>query len=118
VAVGDLKLNGRLTLGENTADNGGIHIALMALRKQMAKDAKTAQEKAGFSPEQRFFIGFAQIWCENRTEESARLLAKTDPHSPGQYRVVGTVQNNADFAKAFNCKAGQKMVSENACHVW
>lgn len=118
VAVDDLHLNGRLTLGENTADNGGIHIALMALRKQMEKDAKLAQEKEGFTAEQRFFVGFAQVWCENRTPESARLLVKTDPHSPGQYRVVGTVQNNADFAKAFNCKPGQKMVSANACHVW
>lgn len=118
VAVEDVHLNGRLTLGENTADNGGIHIALMALRKAMAKDAAIAQNKEGFTPEQRFFIGFAQVWCENRTPESARLLAKTDPHSPGEYRVIGTVQNNADFAKAFNCKPGQKMVSENACHVW
>jgi len=118
VAVDDLHLNGRLTLGENTADNGGIHIALMALRKQMEKDAKLAQEKEGLSAEQRFFVGFAQDWCENRTPESARLLVKTDPHSPGQYRVIGTVQNNADFAKAFNCKPGQKMVSANACHVW
>jgi putative endopeptidase len=118
VAVSDVHLNGRLTLGENTADNGGIHIALMALRKAMAKDAAIAQTKEGFTPEQRFFIGFAQVWCENRTDESARLLAKTDPHSPGEYRVIGTVQNNADFAKAFGCKPGQKMVSENACHVW
>jgi len=118
VAVDDLHLNGRLTLGENTADNGGIHIALMALRKAITDDAKIAQAKEGFTAEQRFFIGFAQVWCENRTPESARLLAKTDPHSPGEYRVIGTVQNNADFAKAFNCKAGQKMVSANACHVW
>ena len=92
VAVDDLHLNGRLTLGENTADNGGIHIALMALRKQMEKDAKLAQEKEGFTAEQRFFVGFAQVWCENHTPESARLLVKTDPHSPGQYRVIGTVQ--------------------------
>jgi predicted metalloendopeptidase len=118
VTVDDVHLNGRLTLGENTADNGGIHVALMALRKAVAKDAAAAQTKEGFTPEQRFFIGFAQVWCENRTPESARLLAKTDPHSPGQYRVIGTVQNNADFAKAFGCKAGQKMVSANACHVW
>ncbi|MGH9571734.1 MAG: M13 family metallopeptidase, partial [Candidatus Angelobacter sp.] len=118
VAVDDVHLNGRLTLGENTADNGGIHIALMALRKQMAKDAKTARTKNGYTPEQRFFIGFAQVWCENHTPESARLRAKTDPHSPGEYRVIGTIQNNADFAKAFHCKPGQKMVSENACHVW
>jgi predicted metalloendopeptidase len=118
VAVDDVHLNGRLTLGENTADNGGIHIALMALRKAMAKDAKAAQTKDNFTPEQRFFLGFAQVWCENHTPESARLLAKTDPHSPGEYRVIGTVQNNADFAKAFNCKPGQKMVSASACHVW
>ncbi|HZD92631.1 MAG TPA: M13 family metallopeptidase, partial [Candidatus Sulfotelmatobacter sp.] len=118
VAVEDVHLNGRLTLGENTADNGGLRIALMALRKAMAKDAKTAQTKDGFTPEQRFFLGFAQIWCQNSTPESSRLLAKTDPHSPGQYRVNGTLQNSADFAKAFGCKAGQKMVSANACHVW
>lgn len=118
VAVDDVHLNGRLTLGENTADNGGIHIALMALRKQLAKDKQAARTIKGFTPEQRFFLGFAQIWCENRTPESARLLAKTDPHSPGQYRVQGPLQNNADFAKAFHCKPGQKMVSENACHVW
>jgi len=116
--VADVHLNGRLTLGENTADNGGLRIALMALRKQMAHDAKTAAKKDGFTAEQRFFLGFAQIWCQNATPESSRLLAKTDPHSPGQYRVNGTLQNSADFAKAFNCKAGQKMVSANACHVW
>jgi predicted metalloendopeptidase len=120
VAVDDVHLNGRLTLGENTADNGGIQIALMALRKAMAADAKNTarQEKNGFTPEQRFFLGFAQIWCENRTPESARVAAKTDPHSPGQYRTNGSLQNNADFAKAFGCKAGQKMVRENACRVW
>jgi endothelin-converting enzyme/putative endopeptidase len=118
MAVDDLHLNGRLTLGENTADNGGIHIALMALHKAAARDAGVNQTKDGFTAEQRFFIGFAQIWCENHTPESARLLAKTDPHSPGQYRVIGTLQNNADFAKAFNCKPGSKMVSANACHVW
>jgi predicted metalloendopeptidase len=122
VAVDDLHLNGRLTLGENTADNGGIRIALAALRKAMAQDAAkknaASQKKDGFTPEQRFFLGFAQIWCENRTPESARLLAKTDSHSPGEYRVKGTVQNDEDFAKAFNCKAGQKMVSANACRVW
>ena len=118
VAVDDVHLNGRLTLGENTADNGGLRIALMSLRKAMAKDAKIAQKKDGFTAEQRFFLGFAQIWCQNATPESSRLLAKTDPHSPGQYRVNGTLQNSADFAKAFNCKSGDKMVSANACHVW
>jgi len=118
VAVDDVHLNGRLTLGENTADNGGLHIALMALRKAMAKDALAAKEKDGFTAEQRFFIGFAQVWCQNATPESSRLLAKTDPHSPGEYRTNGTLQNSADFANAFGCKPGQKMVSEKACHVW
>jgi putative endopeptidase len=118
IAVDDVHLNGRLTLGENTADNGGIRIALAAMRSAMAKDAKMAKTKDNFTPEQRFFLGFAQIWCQNSTPESSRLLAKTDPHSPGQYRVNGTLQNSADFAKAFGCKAGQKMVSANACHVW
>lgn len=119
VPVADVHLNGRLTLGENTADNGGARIALLALHKEMAANKnKVPAKKDGFTPEQRFFLGFAQIWCENRSDESARLLAKTDPHSPGQFRVQGTLQNNPDFAKAFGCKAGQKMVSENACHVW
>ncbi|HZI58041.1 MAG TPA: M13 family metallopeptidase [Verrucomicrobiae bacterium] len=118
VAVDDLHLNGRLTLGENTADNGGLRIALAALHNAMANGAKVEAVKDGFTPDQRFFIGFAQVWCQNSTPESSRLLAKTDPHSPGQYRVNGTLQNSADFAKAFNCKAGQKMVSANACHVW
>jgi putative endopeptidase len=118
VAVDDVHLNGRLTLGENTADNGGLRVSLMALRKAMAKDAAAAAKKDGFTPEQRFFLGFAQVWCQNSTPESSRLLAKTDPHSPGRYRTNGTLQNSADFAKAFGCKAGQKMVSANACHVW
>jgi endothelin-converting enzyme/putative endopeptidase len=118
VAVDDVHLNGRLTLGENTADNGGLRIALAALHNAMAKGAKVEAEKDGFTPDQRFFLGFAQVWCQNSTPESSRLLAKTDPHSPGQYRVNGTLQNSADFAKAFGCKGGQKMVSANACHVW
>lgn len=118
VAVDDVHLNGRLTLGENTADNGGLRIALAALHEAMAKGDKVAPEKDGFTPDQRFFLGFAQVWCQNSTPESSLLLAKTDPHSPGEYRTNGTLQNSSDFAKAFGCKPGQKMVSQNACHVW
>lgn len=121
VAVEDVHLNGDLTLGENTADNGGAVIAMMALHSAILSGAKSAaagQLKDGFTPEQRFFLSFAQIWCQNSTPENARLLTKTDTHSPGRYRVIGTLQNNADFAKAFGCKAGQKMVSENACRAW
>jgi putative endopeptidase len=83
-----------------------------------AKSAAAGQLKDGFTPEQRFFLSFAQVWCENQTPENALRQAVSDSHSPGRYRVNGTVQNNADFAKAFGCKAGQKMVSENACRVW
>ncbi len=118
VAVDDVHLNGRLTLGENTADNGGLRISLMALHQKMQQAG--AMEKAidGFTPDQRFFISFGQIWCQNVTPEQSRLRALTDPHSPGQYRVNGVVSNMPEFQKAFGCKPGDAMVRENACHVW
>jgi putative endopeptidase len=120
VAVDDLKLNGRLTLGENTADNGGARIALAALEHMIAEDktGKEAQKIDGYTPEQRFFLGFARVWCEKRRPEVARTRVLTDPHSPGKYRVDGVVQNMPEFQKAWGCKAGQPMVAENACHVW
>ena len=67
---------------------------------------------------QRFFLGFGQVWCQNETEESARLRANVDPHSPGRYRVNGVVSNMPEFQQAFACKAGDAMVRENACRVW
>ena len=120
VAVDDLKLNGRLTLGENTADNGGARIALMALEHMIADDqtGKEGQKIDGYTPEQRFFLGFGRVWCEKRRPEMARTSVLTDSHSPGQYRVDGVVQNMPEFQKAWGCKAGQPMVAENACHVW
>jgi endothelin-converting enzyme/putative endopeptidase len=114
-AVDDVKLNGRLTLGENTADNGGLRIALMALQDTLKGKAEKLD---GFTPEQRLFLGFAQIWCENTAPQEVRARAVTDPHSPGRYRVNGTLQNSPEFQKAFSCKAGQPMVSQNACRVW
>ncbi len=114
-SVDDVKLNGRLTLGENTADNGGLRIALMALHDTLAGKSEVLD---GFTPEQRFFLGFAQVWCENVAPAEARSRAATDPHSPGRYRVNGTLQNSPEFQKAFSCKAGQPMVSANACRVW
>ena len=114
-AVDDVKLNGRLTLGENTADNGGIRNALMALKDTL----KGKEDKVdGLTPEQRFFLGYGQIWCENSAPEERRNRAMTDPHSPGRYRVNGVLQNMPEFQQAFSCKAGQPMVSENACRVW
>lgn len=120
VAVDDVKLNGRLTLGENTADNGGARVALMALEQMIADDktGKEAQKIDGYTPEQRFFLGFARVWCEKQRPEIARTRVLTDPHSPGKYRVDGVVQNMPEFQKAWGCKSGQPMVAENACRVW
>jgi len=120
VAVDDIKLNGRLTLGENTADNGGARIALAALEHLVADDktGKEGQKQDGYTPEQRFFLGFGRVWCEKQRPEVARMRVLTDPHSPGKYRVNGVVQNMPEFQKAWGCKAGQSMVAENACHVW
>jgi predicted metalloendopeptidase len=119
VSVDDLHLNGKLTLGENTADNGGARIALMALHDMMAQTKQDPNKPIdGFSPDQRYFLGFARVWCENITPESARVGVRTDPHSPGRWRVNGVVRNMPEFQKAFGCKAGSAMVPENACHVW
>ncbi|HEY6253695.1 MAG TPA: M13 family metallopeptidase [Candidatus Angelobacter sp.] len=118
IAVDDLKLNGRLTLGENTADNGGARIALMALHDLMAQNKDSAKSIDGYTPDQRFFLGFARVWCENITPELLRESVRTDPHSPGRWRVNGVVENMPEFQKAFGCKPGQPMVSQSACRVW
>ena len=115
-AVGDVKLNGKLTLGENVADNGGLRLAYMALMDSLVGISRDRIE--GFTPEQRLFLSWGQVWCQNITEEQARLRAATDPHSPGQYRVNGVVSNMPEFQRAFGCTAGQPMVRENACRVW
>jgi len=114
-AVGDVTVNGKLTLGENTADNGGARVAYMAMEN--ALNGKGAAID-GYTPEQRFFLGFAQVWCLNQSPQEARQRAITDPHSPGRFRVIGTLVNMPEFQKAFACKAGQPMVSANACRVW
>lgn len=109
-------VNGELTLGENTADNGGTRVSLMALESKLA--GKPKPEIGDFTPEQRFFLSFGQIWCENQRPESARLQVQTDPHSPARFRVNGVLENMPEFQKAFACKAGQPMVPANACRVW
>jgi endothelin-converting enzyme/putative endopeptidase len=114
-SVDDVKLNGRLTLGENTADNGGLRVAYIAM--ESALEGKT-DKIDGFTPEQRFFLGFAQVWCENMSPQELRQRAMTDSHSPGRFRVDGTVQNMPEFQKAFACKPDAPMVSQNACRVW
>ncbi len=113
---GELKLNGRLTLGENTADNGGLKLAYMALLNIIGNTPVKPID--GYTAQQRFFLAYGQIWCQNVTEQEARKRVIADPHSPGRWRVNGAVQNSAAFEQAFGCKAGQPMVRENACRVW
>ncbi|MGB8261744.1 MAG: M13 family metallopeptidase [Terracidiphilus sp.] len=113
------KLNGRLTLGENTADNGGLRIAYMALLDTLAAQGKSISDKIdGYTEAQRYFLGFAQVWCQNQTEQVARQLALTDPHSPGRYRVNGSVENYDQFGKAWGCTKGQPMYPAKSCRVW
>ncbi|MCU1327551.1 MAG: endothelin-converting enzyme [Bryobacterales bacterium] len=114
---GGVHMNGKLTLGENTADNGGLRVAMMALMDSLA--AKALGTKDGFTPEQRFFLGWGQVWCQNQTPEVQRLQAQTNPHSISRFRVNGVVQNMPEFSNAFGCKAGQPMVKgADACRVW
>ena len=113
------KLNGKLTLGENTADNGGLRIAYQALMSTLAEDHDSTTKKVeGYTPAQRYFISFAQVWCENETPQAARVAARVDPHSPGEFRTNGTVQNFDEFGKAFGCHKGQPMMPEDSCRVW
>jgi putative endopeptidase len=112
-------LKGKLTLGENTADNGGLRIAWLALLDTLAAEHKTIDDKVdGYTEAQRYFLSFGQIWCQNQTDESARQSALTDPHSPGRWRTNGSVQNFEEFGKAFGCKKGQPMYPANSCRVW
>jgi putative endopeptidase len=115
-----VKQNGLLTQGEDTADNGGLHLALSALQDQLKKDGKSLDDKGpdGWTYRQRFFLGYAFSWCTNIRPEVARLIVTTDPHSLPVFRIDNVVSNMPDFADAFGCKAGQKMVRANACRVW
>ena len=114
--TGGVKVNGKLTLGENVADNGGVRIAYMALMETLA--GKTVEPIDGFTPGQRFFLGWAQIWCENASPEFQRLKALTNPHAENRYRVNGVVVNMPEFAKAFGCAADAPMVRDQVCRIW
>jgi putative endopeptidase len=116
--VDDVHINGELTLGENVADLGGEILAYMAW-KGATKD-KNLEPVDGLTPEQRFFIGFAQWDCANERPDDLRMRAMIDPHSPAKYRINGVAVNMPEFANAFSCKAGQPMVNatEKVCKVW
>ena len=115
-AIDDLKVNGPLTLGENVADNGGMRIAYVALLSTLAGKEPAAID--GLTPQQRFFLGWANGWCQNRTEALSRMLVTVDPHSPGKWRVNGVVSNMPEFQEAYRCKPNAAMVRQNACRVW
>jgi putative endopeptidase len=102
-------VNGKLTLGENLADLGGLSIAYAALEKALAEKGRPPLID-GFTPEQRFFLAWAQIWRQNITPEAQRVRINTDPHSPGQWRTNGPLSNIPQFAAAFGCKEGDPMV--------
>jgi len=118
VVVDDVHINGKLTLGEDVADLGGEILAYNAW-KDATKD-KNLQAADDLTPDQRFFVGFAQWACENTRPEDARLRALTDPHSPARYRINGVVVNMQEFTQAFSCKAGQAMTkaADQVCRVW
>jgi putative endopeptidase len=113
---GDTHINGRLTLGENTADNGGLRLALMAYLA--GPGARNTAKVDGFTPEQRLFLGWAQSWCESTRPEAERLKAATNPHSSNRYRANGPPSNMPEFQKAFSCKPEAPMVRHDACRVW
>ena len=116
VIVDDIHINSKLTSGEDVADLGGTLLAYLAWKKQTA--GMNLETKDGFTPDQRFFIGYAQWACENNRPENLRVSAVTNPHSPGKYRVNGIVSDLPQFQQAFACKAGQPMVSAKACKIW
>lgn len=116
VAVDDIKVNGELTMGENVADLGGLMLAYMAWKNETR--GQKLESIDGFTPEQRFFIGYGQAWCSNTRDETKRMWATIDPHSPDKYRANGAVSNTPEFQQAFQCKTGSPMVRQKRCRVW
>jgi putative endopeptidase len=114
--IDDIKINGKLTLGEDVADLGGLLLAYMAW-KDDTKNQKL-EPLDDLTPDQRFFVGYGQSWCGQSRDETKRLRATVDPHSPEKYRTNGVVSNMPEFQEAFHCKAGSPMVNQNRCRVW
>jgi len=114
--IDDIKINGKLTLGEDVADLGGLILAYMAWKEDTK--GQNLESIDGLSPEQRFFVGYGQSWCGQTRDETKRLRATVDPHSPEKYRTNGVVSNMPEFQEAFHCKAGAPMVNANRCRVW
>ena len=118
-AVPGVHLNGKLTLGENLADLGGLWLAWLAWQdKAQAEHIDMAAKTDGYTPEQRFWVAYAQQWCTQTRPEQLRSQAQTDPHSPDEYRANSVLQDLPEFAKSFSCKLPDKMVSAKPCRVW
>jgi endothelin-converting enzyme/putative endopeptidase len=119
VPVDDLHLKGKLTLGENIADLGGVRLSFASFERTQRAHSSTPAS-GGFTPEQQFFVGFAQSWCANYRAEALRLLVATNPHSPPKFRVIGPLSNLPEFAAAFQCAEGAPMVRGKAqrCEIW
>ncbi len=115
-----VKQDGRMTLGEDTADNGGLHLTFMALENALARQGRDmdTKENDGLTPRQRFFLAFAFGSCEDFRPELVRLLVLSDPHSYAKYRVNNTVANMPEFGAAFGCRKGQPEARVKACRVW
>jgi endothelin-converting enzyme/putative endopeptidase len=114
-----VKVNGRLTLGENTADNGGLLLAFMAYLQRAKQDhIDLAARRDGFTGPQRFYIAFAQNWCQNVRPEAVRSQVLQDPHSPDRFRVNGVIVNQPGFAPAFGCKPNAPMAPAKSCRIW
>ncbi len=115
-----VKQNGLMTQGEDTADNGGLHLALLALQAELAREGKSLNAKGadGFTTLQRFFLAYAFTWCEQYRPELIRTLVLSNPHSYPKYRVNNVVANFPEFWQAFGCKEGQKMVRVKYCRIW
>jgi endothelin-converting enzyme/putative endopeptidase len=120
VAVDDLHVNGKLTLGENTADNGGLRLAWMALLADAASQHTSLDQKTatGYTPKQELFLGWGQNWCASERPEYVRLAVQADVHSPDHIRANGVVVNMPEFRQTFGCKQGQPMAPEKMCRVW
>ncbi|HEY6339571.1 MAG TPA: M13 family metallopeptidase [Candidatus Sulfotelmatobacter sp.] len=114
--VDDIKINGKLTLGEDIADLGGLILAYMAWKDDTK--GQTLQPLDELTPDQRFFVGYGQSWCGSTRDETKRMRATVDPHSPEKYRTNGVVSNMPEFQEAFHCKAGSPMVNQTRCRVW
>jgi putative endopeptidase len=115
-----VKTNGKRTQGEDTADNGGVHLAMIALENLFKAESKSldSPDKNGLTPLQLFYDNYAFGWCESARPDQERMQITTDPHSLNRYRVNSVLSNQAEFAKAFGCRAGQPMVRVPACRVW